>query len=126
METLGAFRDFIQRACTEARIAEATMEDLKLAVDEAAMNVVMHGYEGLNPGSLMLELALHRNRVEVTLTDFGHPFEPCDPGVPDPEKLLDDETPAGGFGLFFIYRTMDDVSYYTDENGNHLVLVKKL
>lgn len=56
METLGAFRAFVERACRAAGIAQATIDDLKLAVDEAAMNVVMHGYEGMDPGSLMLEL----------------------------------------------------------------------
>jgi serine/threonine-protein kinase RsbW len=125
LETLGAFRDFIARACGPAGIAETTVDDLKLAVDEASMNVITHGYGGMNAGSLMLELVLSPGRVEVTLTDFGHPFEPYDPGAPDPGTLLEDREP-GGFGLYFIYRTMDDVSYRTDEEGNHLVLVKKL
>lgn len=125
METLGAFRAFVERVCRAAGIAQATIDDLKLAVDEAAMNVVMHGYEGMDPGSLMLELVIGEAQVEVTLTDFGHPFEPYDPGVPDPQTLLEDSAP-GGFGLHFIYQTMDDVAYRTDEEGNHLTLVKRL
>ncbi len=125
METLGAFRAFIERACHAAGITGATVDDLKLAVDEAAMNVIMHGYADMDPGSLMLELDIGDGQVEVTLTDFGHPFEPYDPGIPDADTLLEDRTP-GGFGLHFIYQTMDDVSYRTDEDGNHMVLVKKL
>jgi len=124
MESLGAFRAFIERACRATGVAERTTDDLKLAVDEAAMNVVMHGYAGMDPGSLILELHVGAGQVDVTLTDFGHPFEPYDPGIPDPESLLDDRAP-GGFGLHFIYSTMDSVAYRTDEEGNHLLLVKK-
>ena len=125
METLGAFRAFIERQCRAEGIAEPTIDDLKLAVDEAAMNVIMHGYSGMDPGSLMLELDIGRDEVGVRLTDFGHPFEPYDPGIPGPEELLGDREP-GGFGLHFIYQTMDEVAYYTDEEGNHLLLTKKL
>lgn len=66
-----------------------------------------------------------RRRSRVTLTDFGHPFEPYDPGLPDPQTLLEDRAP-GGFGLHFIHQTMDDVAHRTDEEGNHLTLVKRL
>ncbi len=125
METLGAFRAFVERTCRAEGVAELAIDDLKLAIDEAAMNVIMHGYAGMDPGSLMLELAIGADKVDVTLTDFGHPFEPYDPGLPDPDTLLGDRAP-GGFGLHFIHRTMDEVAYRTDEEGNHLMLVKKL
>ena len=124
METLGAFRAFVERCCRAEGVAETEIDDLKLAIDEAAMNVIMHGYEGMDPGSLMLELDIRANRVEAKITDFGHPFEPYDPGLPAPEDLLGDRKP-GGFGLHFIHATMDSVNYRTDEEGNHLLLVKK-
>ena len=76
METLGAFRAFIERLCRAEGIADPIIDDLKLAVDEAAMNVIMHGYSGMDPGSLMLELDIGSDKVGVRLTDFGHPFEP--------------------------------------------------
>ena len=73
----------------------------------------------------MLELHIGADKVNVRLTDFGHPFEPYDPGVPGPEELRGDREP-GGFGLHFIYQTMDDVAYHSDEEGNHMLLEKKV
>ncbi len=61
----------------------------------------------------------------MLLTDFGHPFEPVETEAPDVDALLNDR-PTTGFGLYFIYQTMNDVSYFTDERGNHLVLTKNL
>lgn len=125
LEALGAFREFIARVCEQRGIPREVAFELQLACDEAATNVIQHGYAGMNPGSLMLELRPQRNKIEMILSDFGHPFEPAPADAPDVDALMRDEATAG-FGLYFIYSTMNDVSYYTDEQGNHLVLVKEL
>lgn len=125
LDSLPAFRDFIAGVCERLKISNEVAFELQLACDEAATNVIKHGYAGMNPGSLMLELRPQQKKVAMVLSDFGHPFEPVETSAPDVNALMEDQ-PTTGFGLFFIYRTMDDVSYYTDEQGNHLVLIKKL
>ncbi len=126
LDALTAFRDLIDRACREhPAVDQQTCYDLKLAVEEACTNVITHGYAGMNPGSVMLALEFDQEQVLVTLTDFGHPFEPYEPAAPDVEATLE----AGlshGFGLYFIYRTMDRIGYETAEDGNHLTFVKRL
>jgi serine/threonine-protein kinase RsbW len=79
----------------------------------------------MNPGSIILALDFDPQQVVMTITDFGHPFEPTEPPMPDVEAGLEDR-PTGGFGLYFIYQTMDDVRYETTEDGNCLTLVKRL
>ncbi len=125
MPTLAAFRDLIDKACARAGIDSATCYELKLAADEAATNVITHGYAGMNPGSIILDVETAPEQVVMTLTDFGHCFEPAEPPKLDVQALLQDPT-SGGFGLFFIYQTMDEVAYHTTEDGNCLVLVKRL
>ena len=125
LPTLAVFRDFIDAACLRRGIDAATCYDLKLAMDEACTNVITHGYAGMNPGSLILDLEFEPRQVVVTITDFGHPFEPYEPDAPDASAALEDR-PTGGFGLFFIYSTMDQVDYQTTEEGNRLILTKKL
>lgn len=125
LDALPAFREFIARACERLHISDEIAFQLQLACDEAAANVIQHGYEGMNPGSIMLELRPQRKKIEMVLSDFGHPFEPVETGAPDVDALMHDQ-PTTGFGLYFIYTTMNDVSYYSDEQGNHLVLVKNL
>ncbi len=125
LEALGAFRDLIDRACTQAHIDSATCYELKLAMDEAATNVITHGYAGMNPGSIILDVDVGPDQVVLTLTDFGHCFEPVEPSTPDVRALMQDPA-SGGFGLFLIHRTMDDVAYQTTEDGNRLTLVKHL
>ncbi|MEJ2733083.1 MAG: ATP-binding protein [Anaerolineae bacterium] len=126
LQALTDFRDCIDRACGEHAAIDAQMcYDLKLAVEEACTNVITHGYAGMNPGSIMLALEFDREQVRVTLTDFGHPFEPYQPSAPDVEASLEDGL-THGFGLYFIYQAMDQVGYETAEDGNHLTFVKKV
>jgi serine/threonine-protein kinase RsbW len=125
LDTLGIFRDFIAGICRENGIGAETCFDLQLAMDEACTNVIQHGYKGMNPGSIILELEVTPEEVTVLITDFGMAFEPSSAPKPDLEAALEDR-PEGGFGLFFIYSTMDAVDYRSDAMGNLLILKKKL
>lgn len=125
LESLAVFREFVERACEEAGLDEQTCYDLKLSVDEACTNVVTHGYAGMNPGSIIVSLSVGPEMAVVRITDFGHPFEPSEPDAPHVEAALEDR-PTGGLGLYFIYQSMDEVDYETNEDGNTLILIKRL
>ena len=126
LESLPILREFIEKACKQhKRIDDHICYGLKLAVDEACTNIITHGYAGMNPGSIILSLEMAPNKVVVTITDFGHPFEPSETSAPDVEAGLEDLS-MGGFGLFFIYQTMDEINYETTEDGNHLTFIKQL
>ena len=126
LESLSIFRDFIDKACQQhQRVDEQICYDLKLAVDEACTNIITHGYAGMNPGSIILSLAMAPDKMVVTITDFGHPFEPSEASAPDVEAGLEGR-PMGGFGLFFIYQTMDEINYETTADGNRLTFIKQL
>jgi anti-sigma regulatory factor (Ser/Thr protein kinase) len=126
LESLPTFRDFIDQHCRPLpAIDEAILYDLKLALDEACTNIISHGYAGMDPGSIMLELVTDRHKIILNITDFGHPFEPSEALQPDVEAALGDHL-MGGFGLYFIYQTMDEVCYNSSEDGNCLTLEKNL
>jgi serine/threonine-protein kinase RsbW len=126
LESLSVFRDFIEKAYKQHQNTDDQIcYDLKLAVDEACTNIITHGYAGMNPGSIILSLEIEPNKAVVTITDFGHPFEPSEASAPDVEAGLED-LPMGGFGLFFIYQTMDEINYETTEDGNRLTFIKQL
>lgn len=125
LETLETFRDIIDQACQENGIVDDACHDLKLAVDEACTNIITHGYKDMNPGSIMLVLEFEPSSVAVEITDFGHAFEPVEPEAPDLETSLAD--PSGeGMGLYFIYQTMDEISYRSGEDGNVLTFIKRM
>ena len=125
LESLAHYRTFIHSVCAEHQgVDPQTIYELQLAVDEACTNIITHGYEGMNPGSIILEIKFEPKDIVITIIDFGHPFEPIETPPPDLQALMRDE-PTSGFGLFIIYQTIDKVSYQTSGFGNQLILIKR-
>lgn len=126
LQSLGAFRDFIDSVCkSHTQVDEHTIFDLKLAIDEACTNIILHGYSGKDSGTIMLGCEVDNHQAVIQISDYGRPFEHNQRSKPDIDSILENGE-MGGFGLYFIYQTMDEVSYETDDGGNRLVLVKKL
>ncbi len=125
VESLAIIRDFIDEACLEVGISDEITYDIKLAVDEACSNIIEHGYMDLEPGSIICSLQYGTQQMVVRLTDFGHPFEPSEPPAPDPKQVMESGN-MGGFGLYFIYRSVDEVTYESSLGGNTLTLIKQL
>lgn len=123
LESLSAFREFISDCCSRHEVPNEAAFDLKLAVDEACTNVIEHGYKGMDPGSIILSFRIEPDRILVSLTDFGHIFEPYSAPKPDVEAALEDRE-LGGLGLYLIYQTMDNIDYQTSEEGNTLTFTK--
>lgn len=125
LESLSIFRSFINDACAQAKIDDETCYDRKLAVDEACTNIIHHGYSGMEPGSIILSIQYGSRQNVLRLSDFGHPFEPSEPPVPVTKAAFESGEIAG-YGLFFIYRSMDSVSYDSTAGCNTLTLIKRL
>lgn len=126
LQSLERVRDFIETLCkTHPEVDEQAIYDLKLAADEACTNIILYGYQGVNSGMIKLVCGLEDSRAIIQISDSGRPFNLGERPKPEIASGLDN-SPMGGFGLYFIYQTMDEVSYKTDDLGNHLTLVKKL
>lgn len=125
-ESLPTFRQLIEAACKNfPTIGEKDISDLVMAVNEACSNIIMHGYVDMNPGSIVLSIELDEKEATITITDFGHPFEPCE--APEPSGgLSPEEKPEGYICLFFVSDRMDHVDYQTDASGNCLTITKRL
>lgn len=106
-------------------VTDEILYDIQLAVDEACTNIITHGYAEMDPGSVILDLELDPGQLTVSLTDFGHSFEPGAAPAPDVDASIE-ERELGGFGLFFIHQSMDEVDYRVTEDGNTMILTKYL
>ena len=125
-QNLKLLRDFIEEECMGfPQVDEQTLLDLKLATDEACTNIILHGYAGMRTGTITLGCKVDGDRVILQISDSGYPFELGERSKPDIENGLED-SPLGGFGVYFIYQTMDEVIYEVDGLENCLTMVKKL
>jgi serine/threonine-protein kinase RsbW len=105
-----------------AGLTPQAVDHLKLAVDEACANIIVHGYGGKPGQPIVATLYLYPDRLEVRLRDFGtkvppDSIRPLEPSVSRP----------GGLGVHLIQSCMDEVVYESAEGeGMVLRLVKYL
>jgi serine/threonine-protein kinase RsbW len=126
LESLGQFREFLKEHCAKhPNVTSEVLYDIQLAVDEACTNIITHGYAGMDPGSIILNLEFATDILTITITDFGHSFEPGNAPTPDVNASID-ERELGGFGLFFINQSVDRMDYRVTEDGNMMILTKNL
>ena len=98
---------------------------LNVAIDDLLANALSHGGTGRDACSVTVEVKLDHERVTVTLTDDGPPFDPFGRDAPD-TTLSVEERPIGGLGIHLVGQLMDKVNYQRREGHNVVVLVKEL
>jgi serine/threonine-protein kinase RsbW len=126
LENLQTLRQFVEEACRKAGGDDSTCFDLKLAVDEACTNIIVHGYAGQDPGPIGVALDDgDPERIVVTITDRGRSFSPGALPRPELESAWSDRS-AGGLGWHLIRQVIDEIDYESNApEGNRLRLVKR-
>ncbi|MEN9935056.1 MAG: hypothetical protein RLZZ387_1635 [Chloroflexota bacterium] len=126
LESLALISDFIIEATTAAGLDDHAAWQVQLAVDEAATNVIQHGYLPESDGVIDLAWRVDGPNFVVTLHDFGRRFNPDDVPPPDLDSPLE-ERQAGGLGIYLMSRLMDSVRYeFDDHRGNLLTMTKHI
>ena len=105
-------------------LPEETRRSLNIALDELLANELSHGMAGRDGCLVTIEAELDQERVIVTLTDDGPPFDPFRQAAPD-TTLSVEERPIGGLGLHLVRELMDEVRYQRRDGHNVVVLVKQ-
>ena len=125
-ENLPNMLGFIEKACQQYQLSRQASLDVRLAVEEACVNLIKHGYAGLPPGMIEITFLRTDQQVQIAIMDFGHEFDPTTFHPPDRSSEWD-QRPIGGLGIFFILQVMDEVRYTSNPGqGNRLELVKKI
>lgn len=118
---LAAIRSFVTGEAEAAGVPRDAVAAMIQAVDEAATNVMLHGYRG-GPGIIEVEMRTDGTALVVRLRDGSPAFDPTSVPAPDLEKpwYL---RPPGGLGMHLIRQCVDRVSYRRTETGqNELTL----
>ena len=120
--SLKEIRNFARDVLSKEPIFESTMDDIVLALAEAAQNIVKHAYNGQPTNDNMkVEIIFENNQLTINLFDKGSPAIPQNI---KPRKI--DDIKAGGLGTFFIGQIMDEVIFKisTSDWVNQLTLRK--
>ena len=120
-------RDDMIANAENAAVPDALMMKLEVGFEEAVVNVI--NYSGSE--NIWIKTGAGDNLFTVELVDCGAPFNPLvvnDPRASDDSPI--EEREPGGFGIFLIKETFDELHYaFEDFDGqpaNHLSLSLRL
>ena len=118
---LDAVPEFIDELCPDSKV----LSDVNLALEEALVNIVDYAYDKPGEGLIQIDASLHKDVLEVVLTDSGRPFDPTTVANPD-LNLPPEERPIGGLGIFLVRKLMDTLEYERKDDKNILTMTKKV
>jgi anti-sigma regulatory factor (Ser/Thr protein kinase) len=122
---LAGVRRFIRETAAGAGAAVECLEDLVQAVDEAATNVITHGYEGA-PGWLDVSATTDGKDLIIRIEDVAPEYDPTTRPEPDLTVPPLHRRP-GGMGVHLIREATDAMSYRPRPGGgNILTLVRSM
>ena len=125
LDALNQLTDFATSLARSAGFEKIELSRLKMAIYEAGINVIEHGYAFERDESMGIEVLKEGDRFMVTITDKGKSFDFYDNPLYDAEEAYQEKR-RGGFGRYIIERSVDEVYYQSTEEGNRLTLVKYL
>lgn len=124
LESLGRIADYVLSAAAAAQLDRRVAYRLRLAVDEIATNIVIHGYEesGLT-GDVVVRASVDQQSLTIALEDTAVPFDPMRQGRPEQIDQPLEERTMGGLGVFLAIRGVDEFRYEHDGVHNRNVFV---
>lgn len=125
--TVGALGDiatFVLRLAGRAGLDKGAAYRLRLAVDELATNIVMHGYRG-GDGRITVRGRSGPGGVRIVIEDSAPAFDPVEgrlppcPGVPPEDRRI------GGLGIHLALTSVDEFDYAHRDGRNISTLTVK-
>ena len=116
---------FLDSVYAKMNIEPSLAKKLRLAVEEAVVNVMEYAYSASRVGSIEVRVMTDGHLLKVMIIDMGAPFDPTTIAKVD-TSLSAKERKIGGLGIFLVREIMDSINYERVDDRNVLTLTKKI
>ena len=116
---------FVKSVTRRLGLEEGQGDKLRLAVEEAVVNVIDYAYPIGTEGEVTIEAKSDGEILKFIITDTGIAFDPTEAETLDPSLSID-ERPIGGLGILLVREMMDTINYERVEGQNILTLIKTI
>ncbi|MFI7011964.1 ATP-binding protein [Streptomyces sp. NPDC050145] len=122
--SLDAVAAFVLALGDRAGLAQSQLYRLRLAADELATNIVMHGYRGA-PGEIAVDGGIGDDQVWVRFEDDAPAFDPRQGMQPPALDVPLAERQIGGLGVYLAFTAVDSFEYELVAGRNVSTLVMR-
>lgn len=124
LESLDAISEYVTTAAKKANLDSKKTYKLRLAVDEIATNIVIHGYqEAETKGDIVCKAELSDTSLKIHLEDSGMQYDATQQEQPDDLYKPLEERHIGGLGIYLAINGVDKYIYERHRNVNHNIFI---
>jgi sigma-B regulation protein RsbU (phosphoserine phosphatase) len=98
---------------------------VNMVFDELLANIISHAYTDEESHSIEIDITCSNDKLSITISDDGAPFNPFTREDPDITLSLDDRE-IGGLGIHLVKNAMDETIYQRRHNRNVVILIKNI
>ncbi len=126
LSDLGRMRAFVLEGAQALGADRIAADDLVIAIDEAATNIIKYGYRG-SPGPVTIQLLEEDGTLAMRLLDDAPTFDPTTHRLKVDMDLDIGERPFGGMGIHLMFESADRLVHTgRGGTGNDLTFFKAL
>jgi anti-anti-sigma factor len=125
LDLLAEMSDYVMQAARQLGMDDRDLFAIQMAVDEAATNIIVHGYEERNlEGPVRILCWNQGSDFVVQLRDLSPPFDPGEVPEPDLHASLENRK-EGGLGIYLMRKLMKQVTFTREGDENVLTMVRQ-
>ena len=114
---------FVKDALARVDLSTKEAREVRLAIEEAVVNVMNYAYPSGTEGNVSIELLSDGHRLKCIISDAGIPFDPTETADADTTSSVEDRC-IGGLGIYLLRQLMDTINYERIDGKNVLTLRK--
>jgi serine/threonine-protein kinase RsbW len=123
LDRLADIRALVREVAIAGGAPPVCLDDLVQAVDEAATNIVVHGY-GHEGGPIDIDARVEDEQIVIELRDRAPAFDPTE--VPEPDLSIPPlQRRPGGMGLHLIRLSTDSMTYRPRAGGGNILTLTR-
>jgi anti-sigma regulatory factor (Ser/Thr protein kinase) len=111
----------LEAFCQTHGISEDDMFNVRLVLDEAIINVIVHGYEDTSAHDINVALRLDEGLLTIRIDDDGVAYNPLDAPLPRFDLPIEQRR-IGGLGVHIMKTLARSVEYRRENDRNHLTI----
>jgi sigma-B regulation protein RsbU (phosphoserine phosphatase) len=115
------FSTFMKSVMEKLDIEKSLAQRLRLAVEEAVVNVIDYAYPAGQTGDIEVCIMSDGESLKTIIKDSGAAFDPTEKEVAD-TSLSVEERQIGGLGILLVRELMDSINYERVEGKNVLTM----
>ncbi len=127
LDSLTHIAQYVISAANAAGLDKKATYKLRLAVDEIATNIIVHGYEEAGiEGDVFCQATVDDKCLTIVLEDTGDKFDPTQHDGPEDLDLPMAARKIGGLGVYLTIQGVDKFTYERSGKYNRNIFVINL